>query len=552
MRFFRVASCLLLPSLLVAQLCNSVIVDSWSDGDYEYHQQEQHLQQSSLSNPPTSLARKDIIMTSATCMSLVPQLEAAAMTALKEERQEHEPIGYGQQSLSNPADLREHNSDEDADWILTPQPEKTTEKTHDPHDKFYHFVNDNYPGLNQPPNSGIRQQYRFPHYQGTQQGRPFNSSSSSSWDSFYFYSRVHGQGRQINPKDSTLVRFQILDHRLVMPKTSSVYRVATNEYERDRLHKADQRIGTKYFKPQVQSQHIRVSDWYPASRTPRSLTPATDYVRKGDDEPQVLTTNWKRLYWDRRSDSLKVRYDGFDSFCATTTDDEKASKPPAPIPVPDLWKRVIRNTVISSCKASRVTPLTRVLSKQLFDVEWDPQLFEHERLGLYPGAGGDPSNQDGYFIEFSSPLCPTVSWSMRAPHKNWRYFSDWESAEPWTLLDLNNSSASVIPKRPIQESSSFRKGKQQRGPYAKTCKFWALTDDCLRSNEDLLRIPEHRQKPSGGYLSLLPEWRVVTGWIVITNQKTNELIEQHLVQVEVPEVQIDGSLQGETVCHCTW
>ncbi|KAG0197684.1 hypothetical protein BGX33_000402 [Mortierella sp. NVP41] len=127
--------------------------------------------------------------------------------------------------------------------------------------------------------------------------------------------------------------------------------------------------------------------------------------------------------------------------------------------------------------------------------------------------------------------------------------SEDREAEPWKL-ELNET-ASVHST--VSEKS--RKGTK-KDPQVKRCKFWL--DDfpylhvCENFKMDLWRARYKGQKPSRGYLSLLPERRVVTGWIVIMDLKTNELKEQHLVQDEVPEILNDWSVLGETVCHFTW
>jgi hypothetical protein len=310
---------------------------------------------------------------------------------------------------------------------------------------------------------------------------------------------------------------------------------------------------------------MKVSSWYPASKTVKhKLWPLKDYLKEGGGDPEVLSTVWKRLSWSRLRNRLEVMIEddgsGGTLVMIKTKDGTGTSlegiKTGPPVPVPELWQKVIRDTVRSSCDTSKTGGWERQTHWDLYDKEWDPQEYEHERLSLFPRAGEDPSNDaDGSFKEFSSPRCP-----MRLTYSRFRHYTTprddhWMSsedreAEPWKI-ELNET-ASILPKDSEKKS---RKGTK-RDPQMKRCTFWPddfpYLHNCPNFKMDLWRARCKGQKPSGGYLSLLPEWRVVTGWIVITDLETNELKEQHLVQVEVPEILKDGSLQGETFCHFTW
>ncbi|KAF9136438.1 hypothetical protein BGX30_011197 [Mortierella sp. GBA39] len=467
-------------------------------------------------------------------------------------------------------DLDDDNEDADAMTATRGSP-----------DYFYHYVNDNYPGLKPPPpkdgrtaaTTGPVQDQESIYNKGQQhQGQPSNGDSQKELDQIHFSTRIHGQGRQVNIEDKTLVRFQILDHRLVLPEDSrsrdfykTLFQGFEDEdgYQKDH-REAEQSVGTKSFKPQLRPQPMKVSSWYPASRTVKhKLWPSMDYLKEGGENPEVLSTVWKRLRWSRRLNRLEVLIED-DGSSGTVVyikpkDGTRARleniKTGPPAPVPELWQKVIRDTVRSSCNASKADNWERRTYSALYDDWWDPQEYEHERLSLFPRAGGDPSNDaDGSFKEFSSPRCPMILSHYRfqdyafVKDEFWMSSEDRE-AEPWKL-ELNET-ASVHPT--VSEMS--RKGTK-KDPQVKRCKFWP--DDfpyahvCENFKMDLWRARCKGQKPSGGYLSLLPEWRVVTGWIVITDLETNELKEQHLVQVEVPEIQNDGSLLGETVCHLTW
>ncbi|KAF9174958.1 hypothetical protein BGX20_008978 [Mortierella sp. AD010] len=369
----------------------------------------------------------------------------------------------------------------------------------------------------------------------------------------YFYARLRGQGRQVNPVDDTLVRFQIVDHRLLYPDSSTD--PSLEEETEGPWGYPD--IVAKYLKPRFQPQPIQVSDWYPASETEHRLSPTVDYLREGE-EPEVLKTIWSRLHWDRYSDSVKVLFERESFNPEEPIKAGSTNQPRKRVPIPSLWKKVIRDTVRSSCDTEEgVNPLIRTTDP--YDQDWYPNAHEEERVGIFPGATGDPSNMDGYFKEFTSPRC-----TNRLPSERWPDYTFEESKNPGLDKELDGpgpwslgleESASVVSKGTSLLKSEDWKGEKKEGPQTKVCKFWrgegSSIDSPSQPKEGQSGIQEEWQKPPGEYLMLLPEWRVVTGWIVITDRETGKLIEQHLVRVEVPEIQNDGSLQGETICHYT-
>ncbi|KAF9999694.1 hypothetical protein BGZ79_006713 [Entomortierella chlamydospora] len=417
--------------------------------------------------------------------------------------------------------------------------------------EYYRYVNDYF-------NPDIHED-RVVFFCGTEE--PYRPADPNPYrDGSYFYARFHGQGRQVNPEDNTLVRFQIVDHRLLYPDSSiapSLDEILNNDEEETENFWGYPDIVTKYLKPRFRPQPIQVSDWYPASKTEHWLSPTVDYLREGE-EPEVLKTIWSRLYWDRHSDSVKVIFEKESFNTEEPIKTGSTNQPRKRVPIPDLWKKVIRDTVRSSCDtANGVSRLRRTTDP--YDQNWYPNAQEEQRVGIFPGATGDPSNMDGYFKEFTSPRCPN-----RLPSDRWPDYTFEESENPGLDKELDGpdpwslgleESASVVPKRTSLLRSKDWKGEKKEGPQTKVCKFWRgegpSIDSRSQPKEGQSSIREEWQRPPGGYLMLLPEWRVVTGWIVITNRETGKVIEQHLVRVEVPEIQNDGSLQGETVCHYT-
>ncbi|KAG0044702.1 hypothetical protein BGZ83_010079 [Gryganskiella cystojenkinii] len=436
------------------------------------------------------------------------------------------PIDEENSSLPRPAETRVYKPLQEA-IQYTPE-------------SYYHYANNYYPGHKPTRPWDGNQDPIFPYYAGQHLGRP--AVPDPGIDGTYFFGRFHANGGQVNPEDDTLVRFQILDHRLMFPEGSdSLSQFKARYYSSEAPYQTDQRIGTKYYRPRVFLNRIQVSDFFRASRTKRHrLSPSIDYLEE-DEEPNTLSAKWYRLFWNRSADRLDVR-----------PEEPLGLSLMGPyMSVSDLWKRVIRDTVRSSCDTKNGHDRFRRTNGFVFDEGWDPQAYEHERMGLFAETGGDPSNLDGYFKEFTSPRCPIHLVKDRWPFLE-NEFPDVQikslESEPWSL-ELNET-ASVVPKWPL-------KSPKPEGPQTRTCKFSpsSMTDfepGCDRFSEAESKLLRNGQEPSGGYLSLVTEWRVVTGWIVITDVKTNTLKEQHLVQVEVPELLPDGSLQGETLCHCTF
>ncbi|KAG0041492.1 hypothetical protein BGZ83_001729 [Gryganskiella cystojenkinii] len=496
MRRRRVSVCLIL--LAWPQLRSLTIGSKINQDDEQPHHRQYHpdLQQSSLSNPPSSASRKDVLVTdsnihrenqeknrlfgldeivyltqyrpeisqernvfSASCgledeyfeqlkkenmfswqvstTPTPPHLQTQTQS-LSEEEGHPKSIHGSKETLKGKVQEKEIRAMPSETLAGSKaMTDDTTTIDREVPKEYHHYANENYPGRHprRPTrHSSTSKDPKFPHYGGQQQGRPWNPDPQE--DSVYFYGRVNAQGRQVNLEDNTLVRFQILDHRIVFPEEAYIPGV---EQMLSRLEEmadflkgpgglgwkrkamVDQRIGTKFYKPQVTPQQIRVSDWYPASTTRHRLAPSTKHLKEAE-EPEVLSTVWKRLYWHRASDRLKV-------LEVKDVDEDGSLKPesvanpdrrmdpwlispsiikqsPNLVPVPDLWKRVIRDTVRSSCDTANGFS---------YDEHWDPQAYEHERVGLYPGMGGDPSNLDGYFKEFSSPRCPGVWWFDRWP-----------------------------------------------------------------------------------------------------------------------------------------
>ncbi|KAF9080600.1 hypothetical protein BGX29_005175, partial [Mortierella sp. GBA35] len=116
---------------------------------------------------------------------------------------------------------------------------------------------------------------------------------------------------------------------------------------------------------------------------------------EGGENPEVLSTVWKRLRWSRRRDRLEVLIE--DEGPSGTVVNVKTKdgtgtrleniKTGPPVPISELWQKVIRDTVRSSCNASKTDSWERQMYRTLYNDWWDPQEYEHKRLSLFPRAG---------------------------------------------------------------------------------------------------------------------------------------------------------------------